>query len=125
MINIIKLNHLVTAVVLLATPLSYADNIPPIDCMIEPNIMVEISSPVSGVLDTVKVDRSDEVKKGQIIATLKSDVEQVGVKISKEQLKLSKAEYSRAAELFKKKVITLTEKDKSDYEKKLSEKGRI
>jgi RND family efflux transporter MFP subunit len=120
MINKLQLNHLIAGALMLSAPLSYADKIPPIDCMIEPNIMVEISSPVSGVLDTVKVDRSDEVKTGQIIATLKSDVEQVGVKISNEQLKLSEAEYARAAELFRKKVITLTEKDKSDYEKKLS-----
>ena len=98
-----------------------AGDIAPIDCMIEPNRMVEISSPVEGVLDTISVDRSDEVKKGELIATIKSDVELVNVKISQERLKLSEVENRRAADLYRKKVITLTEKDKLDNEKKLYE----
>jgi RND family efflux transporter MFP subunit len=99
----------------------HAEAIPPIDCMIEPNIVVDVSSPVSGVVDAIRVDRSDEVKKGQIIATINSDVEKVNLKISKEKLKLHNAEFERALELYEKKVITQTEKDKSDNEKKLSE----
>ena len=46
-----------------------AQEIQPIDCMIEPNIMVDISSPVDGVLDTVIVDRSDEGKNGEFRST--------------------------------------------------------
>ena len=98
-----------------------AEDILPIDCMIEPNIMVEISSPVDGVLDTLLVDRSDEVKKGQVIATLKSEVEQVAVDMSLERLKLARSEYKRAKGLYRKKVITITEKDRLDNEKKLAE----
>jgi biotin carboxyl carrier protein len=89
--------------------------------MIEPNLMVEISSPVEGVLETLAVDRSDEVKKGEVIATLKSDVEQLNVRISKERLKLSRAEYGRSIDLYRKKVITVTEKDKLHNEKRLYE----
>lgn len=98
-----------------------AENIPAIDCMIEPNIMVELSSPVAGVLDTLTVDKSDEVKKGQLVATLKSEVEMVSVKTSAERLKLSRLENKRAVELYREKVITLSEKDKSENEKKLFE----
>jgi RND family efflux transporter MFP subunit len=98
-----------------------AEEIQPIDCMIEPNIMVEISSPVDGVLDTLLVDRSDEVKKGEILATLKSDVEQVAVDMSMERLKLSQVIYNRARGLYRKKVITLTERDRLDNENKLAE----
>jgi multidrug efflux pump subunit AcrA (membrane-fusion protein) len=99
----------------------FADEIPPIDCMIEPNLMVEVSSPVEGVLDTLTIDRSDEVIKGQVIATIKSDVEQVNVKISQERLKLSQVENKRAADLYRKKVITLTERDQLENEMKLYE----
>ena len=90
--------------------LSLADenNIPAIDCIIEPNVIVDLSSSVKGVLDTLTVDKSDEVKKGQVIATLKSDIEQVNVKSSRQRLKLSAAEYKRAAELYR---------EKSDYQK--------
>ena len=97
-----------------------AEEILPIDCMIEPNIMVEISSPVDGVLDTLLVDRSDEVKEGEIIATLKSEVEQVTVKMSRERLELSLVKYKRAKGLYKKRAITLTERDQLDNEKKLA-----
>ena len=98
-----------------------AENIPAIDCMIEPNIMVELSSPVAGVLDTLTVDKSDEVKKGQLVATLKSEVEMVSVQTSTERLKLSNLENERAVELYREKAITLSDKDKSENEKNLFE----
>ncbi len=96
-------------------------SIPAIDCMIEPSVMVDLSSSVAGVIDTLTVDKSDQVKKGQIIATLKSDIEQVNVRSSRERLKLSAAEYRRAAELYKEKAITKSEKEQSDNDKKLAE----
>jgi len=96
-------------------------SIPAIDCMIEPNVMVDLSSSVVGVLDTLTVDKSDEVKKGQIIATLKSDIEQVNVRRSRERLKLSSAEYRRAAELYREKAITKSEKEQADNDKNLAQ----
>ena len=101
--------------------MSLAAPLPEIDCLIEPNMTIELSSPVSGVLDTILVDRSDVVKKGQIVATLKSDVEQVQVTSSKEKLKLSQVEHKRAVELYRDNVITLSEKEQSDHELKLFE----
>jgi RND family efflux transporter MFP subunit len=115
------IKFVVAAVALSLNTVISAEEILPIDCMIEPNLMVDVSSPVEGVLDTFTVDRSDEVKKGQVIATIKSDVEQVNVKISQERLKLSKVEYDRSIDLYRKKVITLTERDKLENEKKLYE----
>jgi len=107
--------------ILMASRGVQAADIPSIDCMIEPNIMVDISSPVDGVLATLLVDRSDEVKKGAIIATLKSEVEQVTVNMSRERLELSQVKYERAKNLYKKKAITLTEKDQLNNERKLAE----
>jgi len=121
MISKPKIRNVVTVCVLLFNSIVLAEDIAPIDCMIEPNLMVEISSPVEGVLETLAVDRSDEVKKGEVIATLKSDVEQLNVRISKERLKLSRAEYGRSIDLYRKKVITVTEKDKLHNEKRLYE----
>lgn len=93
-----------------------AEPVPEIDCLIEPNMMIELSSPVSGVLDSISVDRSDPVKKGQIVARLKSDVEQVKVKASQETLNLSKVEQKRSKELYKDNAITLSEKEQSDHD---------
>ena len=117
--NKIHLILLLTALMPLMS--AQAENIPAIDCMIEPNIMVELSSPVAGVLDTLTVDKSDEVTKGQLVATLKSEVEMVSVQTSTERLKLSNLEHKRAAELYREKAITLSDKDKSENEKNLFE----
>lgn len=46
-----------------------------LDCLIEPNVVVAVSTPVGGLLETVTVDRGDLVKEGQILATLDSKVE--------------------------------------------------
>ena len=98
-----------------------ADDIAPIDCMIEPNVFVELSSSVPGVLGSLSVDKSDEVKKNQIIATLNSDIEQVQVKSSKQRLKYSRSEHGRLSELYASSVITQSEKDQSDNDIKLAE----
>ena len=117
----IKNNLLIVLSILMPAISAHAENIPAIDCMIEPNIMVELSSPVAGVLDTLTVDKSDEVKKGQLVATLKSEVEMVSVQTSTERLKLSNLENERAVELYREKAITLSDKDKSENEKNLFE----
>jgi len=106
---------------LLACSTVFAEPVPEIDCLIEPNMMIELSSPVSGVLDTILVDRSDAVKKDQIVATLKSDVEQVQLKASQENLNLSKAEQNRSVELYRENVITLSEKEEADHEAALDQ----
>ena len=119
--TIIQYLSIACVVVYAATGSVHAEELQPIDCMIEPNIMVDISSPVDGVLDTLIVDRSDEVKKGEVVATLKSDVEQVAVKMSEERLKLSHVQYKRALGLYKKRAISQTERDKLENEKELAE----
>jgi RND family efflux transporter MFP subunit len=116
-----KIKLLIVVSTLLSGISAHAADIPAIDCMIEPNVMVELSSPVAGVLDTLTVDKSDEVKSGQLVATLKAEVEAVNVQTSEERLKLSRIEHKRAVELYREKAITLSDKDKSENEKKLYE----
>lgn len=48
-------------------------------CLIEPYQVAEVGAQVVGVIETIKVERGDAVKKGQIIATLRSDVERASV----------------------------------------------
>lgn len=55
------------------------------DCIIEPNQMVELGSPVPGVIDEMLVDRGDKVAKGQLVARLKSDLEQAAVNLAQAQ----------------------------------------
>jgi membrane fusion protein (multidrug efflux system) len=44
-------------------------------CLIHPYVVITITSPVGGLLETVTVDRGDLVKEGQVIATLDTSVE--------------------------------------------------
>ncbi len=46
-----------------------------LDCLIEPFVVVTVSSPEIGLLEEVLVDRGDIVEKGQIVAVLDSSVE--------------------------------------------------
>ena len=51
----------------------------PLGCLIEPNRVVEIGSPVVGVVESVKVDRGDRVAKGAVVAMMRADVERAAV----------------------------------------------
>lgn len=66
-----------------------AEELPPVDCVITPSVMVDVSSPVPGVLAEVNVDRSDVVKKDQIIASLNSEVELAAVELAKAKAELN------------------------------------
>jgi len=106
---------------LAGSPVLAEESVPEIDCLIEPNMMIELSSPVSGVLDEILVDRSDTVTEGQIVATLKSDVELVKLKAGLENFNLSRVEQKRSVELYRDGVITLSEKEQADHEAALNQ----
>src|SRR5688572_206423 len=46
-----------------------------LNCLIQPFVVITITTPVGGLLETVQVDRGDLVKEGQILATLDTSVE--------------------------------------------------
>jgi RND family efflux transporter MFP subunit len=52
------------------------------DCLIKPSMTVHISPAIAGVVGSVHVDRGDIVKRGQPIAKLESQVEEVSVKLA-------------------------------------------
>lgn len=51
----------------------------PMACLIEPSQVVDIGSPVVGVIATVDVERGDVVRKGSVVATLRRDVERASL----------------------------------------------
>jgi RND family efflux transporter MFP subunit len=62
------------ALVVFARPV-VAEPLPPMDCVIEPNQVVDLSSAVIGVVKEILVDRGDMVEAGQIVVQLDSGVE--------------------------------------------------
>ena len=102
---------MVAPLVALAGPTG-AQSLQPLGCLIEPHRVVELGSPVIGVIESIMVERGDRVKKGQVIAVLRADVERaaVGVAATKAQVEaevqaalanndLAQRKYERAKEL--------------------------
>ena len=54
----------------------------PLGCLIEPDRIAEVGSPVIGVIEAINVERGDRVRRGQILATLRSDVERASVNVA-------------------------------------------
>lgn len=51
----------------------------PMACLIEPSQVVDIGSPVVGVIATVAVERGDAVRRGEVVATLRREVERANL----------------------------------------------
>lgn len=51
----------------------------PSDCLIEPSQVVKVNSGVEGVIAAIYVDRGDTVRRGQVMAQLRADVDRAGL----------------------------------------------
>jgi RND family efflux transporter MFP subunit len=105
-----------------------------LDCLIEPHEVVNLSSPVEGVLENVYVDRGAIVKKGQVVAQLESNLEyatvtlararaemDAAVKSSEERLAFSTLKLTRSEKLFEKELISVADLQEAQTEKRLAE----
>ena len=59
------------------------------NCLIHPYVVITVTTPVGGILETVAVDRGDPVKEGQIVATLDTSVERATGAVAHAQAELS------------------------------------
>lgn len=58
------------------------------DCLIEPRQMIELRSPVEGLIDTVQVERGATVRKGQVLVTLVSGVEKASLDLARHRAEM-------------------------------------
>jgi membrane fusion protein, heavy metal efflux system len=111
-----------------------AKAVSPLGCLIEPDQIANVGSQVIGVTDAVLVERGDYVHKGQVLATLKSDIERANVqaaqtrsrleaeiKSAKASLDLAKITEKRGELLVKKQFISQQAYDKSHAETLVAE----
>ncbi len=54
---------------------SYAQEMTNLDCLVNPEMYIDVSSPVPGLLESVLVNKTDTIKKGQALAKLEASVE--------------------------------------------------
>lgn len=92
-----------------------------LECLVEPFMVVNVGSAVDGVLDRVTVDRGDVVRRGQVVATLKSGVEAAAVALSQARVEFGRRKVERNEALFEKQLISAQERDEMVTEARLHE----
>ena len=68
---------------------SRARDAPPLDCLLEPNRVIDLSSSIRGVIEAIDVDRGDLVEEGQVVARLDSSVEQAALELARARARAS------------------------------------
>jgi len=91
------------------------------DCLLEPSMVVNVGSPVDGVLKSVRVDRGDSVSKGQLLAELQSGVEAAAVALSQARIEFGRRKTERNESLFLKQLISAQERDEMETETRIHE----
>ncbi|MCC6608256.1 MAG: efflux RND transporter periplasmic adaptor subunit [Burkholderiales bacterium] len=125
---------LLAALVLSFTAPAFAQTDGQFDCIIEARQMVDIRSPVEGLIEKVPVDRGDAVKRGQVVVTLesgperaalavaKSRAEQLGqVKAAEAKLELARRKETRAEELSRQNFVSNNALEEARTERMLAE----
>jgi len=58
-------------------------SMPAVDCVINPYRVVDISSPVAGIIEKLYVERSQKVSAGEMVVQLEANVERANVELAK------------------------------------------
>lgn len=106
----------------------------PLGCLIEPREVTEIGSQTVGVLDKVYVERGEFVRKGQVLASMRADVERaaLGVAVSRAQAEadlraaqanrdFNRQRLVRAEDLYNKKFVSQQAVDQARTESDVAE----
>lgn len=92
-----------------------------ITCVLEPHLVTEIGSPIDGVIEKVFVERGDLVKAGQVVAKLRSGVEEAEVALREAKVELGRRKNERNDEMLKKQLISEQEKDEMETEYRVNQ----
>ena len=124
----------ISAAKAVADTLDPTPKIPTFECLIQPEKIVHISSPIDGILSDVYVDDSDHVSKGQKLAQLESSVQKAAVEIAKAKasrndeihlretdLAFTKRKLDRIIDLHEKHSVSPSEKDRAETAVALAE----
>jgi RND family efflux transporter MFP subunit len=106
----------------------------PLVCLIQPSKIAEVGTSVTGVIEDIRVERGDYVRKGQVIAVLRDDVERAALDVAQSkaqadadvQASMASVEFSRqrldrAIDLYKKKFISEQALDQTRTEFQVAE----
>lgn len=111
---------------------------PTVGCLISPNRVADIGSPVTGVIEEVAVDVGDMVREGQRLVALRSEVENAGeraararwsieaeVRAAEASLELAQQRHARSRELLEQGFISPLAVEQSHTELRLAEQKLV
>jgi len=106
----------------------------PLDCLIQPNQVVQVGAAVSGLIQAIDVERGDAVRRGQVVARLAADVERASAELAQtratQEAELRAAERSRefaqremarARDLVSENFVSKAAADKAETESRVSD----
>lgn len=99
-------------------PKSVSDGL---QCLLEPRLIADVGSPVEGTLSQVLIERGDSVRAGQIVARLNANVEAATLELKRAQLEYGQRKVQRNDELFKKSLISASDKDELETQTRIAE----
>lgn len=104
------------------------------DCLIEPAQVVDLATPVTGLLEKVLVQRGDRIAKGQVLAALNSDAEQAAadlaryrstlqgpVQLAEQKIRFAERKFARKREMAAENLMPPQESDDAEAELKLAQ----
>ena len=104
------------------------------NCLIEPNQIVDLGSPITGLLREVLVRRADQVTEGQIVAKLESRAETAGAELARfksvqtgpasmaeGKIEFSRKKFNRRQAMAQEKVMSLQASDDAEAELRLAQ----
>jgi multidrug efflux pump subunit AcrA (membrane-fusion protein) len=71
-----------------ATMTSAAPPPQPLGCLIQADQVAELGSAVTGIIDSIKVERGDTVRRGQVLATLRDAVERAQIDVARSRAEI-------------------------------------
>ncbi|MGB5254614.1 MAG: efflux RND transporter periplasmic adaptor subunit [Sedimenticolaceae bacterium] len=105
----------------------------PLDCVISPSVVADLGSGVPGIVNMVRVDRSDMVEAGDVVAELESSVEAAALELAQARAEMDaevnlrrvnaafgKRQKRRTQDLFQRKAISTNDMDERDTEARLA-----
>ena len=120
-------------VMLLASPFAMAEQQAELDCLVRPEMYIELSSPVDTTLKEMLVKTGDNIAKGQELVLLENSVESAKVKLAMQQalssseienrrvqLKFARRNLERMQKLYAKNSVSQFERDKAEAEVSLA-----
>ncbi len=91
-----------------------------LDCLLQPHMIVNVGTPVPGVLASVNADRGDVVKRGSVLARIDSRSEKAAVETAKARADFAARRMKRNQELYQDDLLSGQEKDEVETERQMT-----